>query len=585
MDLHISVIADIKNILEKHVEIVDWCMSGHSWVLKKEKVCPKYLNPNTWTQIDKQMIENFQKEYDSFLCTFDGFIVAYPGSFIMLFEKYNKPIIMVNAVRYDLPFCWSRNSEMMSEYNSCLHRLQQKNLLFPISNNLADQSYMFEGSGIKTQHIPSLCMYTGMRYSNTMNNGRFLCYTGSTGISHPLIIPKNNLKSPFEWSDIAFFKGIIHFPYEISTMSMFEHFSARMPLFFPSKQYTYANVDIQSSSAYWKQNDCPYEQFRKKETWLDLSDMYNVFNKSPNVYFFDSIPHLFHLIENFEWKDDSEFFETYVNDILHKWHDVINDVRFYKIKQPENKHLCYNRLPLLANVIYDVNYDGSGVKAQHTYERKESFTKGDVVFVKTDLLYAFITQVLPKINVDFILVTGVSDLSPTPDQAECLINNPKIVQWIGCNILQTDKKILKIPIGVGEPERINGNHELLKTLHSQRIHFDKKPYSTICAPFHSNTHTSRTSLQEITLPKQDYQTYMKTINDYKFVLCMRGNGIDTHRFCEILLMGSVPVIEHSGLDDMYTQFPCAFTGETDTFTWNESAFLKFLDLFWLNKLY
>jgi hypothetical protein len=68
-------------------------------------------------------------------------------------------------------------------------------------------------------------------------------------------------------------------------------------------------------------------------------------------------------------------------------------------------------------------------------------------------------------------------------------------------------------------------------------------------------------------------------------LCLRGNGVDTHRFCEILLMGSVPVIEHSGLDDMYNQFPCCFIGETDSFIWDENKFKKFLDIFWLNKLY
>ena len=56
--------------------------------------------------------------------------------------------------------------------------------------------------------------------------------------------------------------------------------------------------------------------------------------------------------------------------------------------------------------------------------------------------------------------------------------------------------------------------------------------------------------------KLSFNDYMEEINKYKFVLCPRGNGIDTHRFCEILLMGSVPIVESSGLDDLYKNFPC-----------------------------
>ena len=35
MDLHISVIADFKNLFPE-IEIVDWCMSGHAFVMKKK---------------------------------------------------------------------------------------------------------------------------------------------------------------------------------------------------------------------------------------------------------------------------------------------------------------------------------------------------------------------------------------------------------------------------------------------------------------------------------------------------------------------------------------------------------------------
>ena len=47
--------------------------------------------------------------------------------------------------------------------------------------------------------------------------------------------------------------------------------------------------------------------------------------------------------------------------------------------------------------------------------------------------------------------------------------------------------------------------------------------------------------------KLKFHDYIKKLNDYKFVLCPRGKGTDTHRFWEILLVGSVPIVEKNGL--------------------------------------
>jgi putative cell wall-binding protein len=39
-----------------------------------------------------------------------------------------------------------------------------------------------------------------------------------------------------------------------------------------------------------------------------------------------------------------------------------------------------------------------------------------------------------------------------------------------------------------------------------------------------------------------YIQYLRELSTYKFCLCIRGNGIDTHRFWESLYLGVVPVI-------------------------------------------
>ena len=79
---------------------------------------------------------------------------------------------------------------------------------------------------------------------------------------------------------------------------------------------------------------------------------------------------------------------------------------------------------------------------------------------------------------------------------------------------------------------------------------------------------------------------MIQIGEHKFVVCQRGNGLDTHRICEVLLMGSVPIVEHSGLDDLYSEWPVVLVDsfedvDTTSFVFDNLKYQTFLDVFWL----
>lgn len=577
MDLHISVIADFKSA-NPDIEVVDWCLSGHAWVMNRKQDRPKVINPTTWMNLNEKMITDFQQEYDSFLSSFDGFIVGFCSAFAMIFEKYNKPILMLNAVRYDIPFCWTKDMGMLMKWKECLDRLHSDGLLTMVSNNKADQLYTKLGCGLDSVYIPSLCLYTNTQYKPTKPT--FLCYSPSFP-DHPLLTQKKDLPHPHQWSDITSFRGVVNFPYEVSLMSCFEHFTAGCPLFFPSKSYWKSNPGIQSLSAYWdKQLPDEFAPLSTPQDWIELADMYDIF-QSPNTYYFDSTEHLIQLLENFTYVDDMDFRKAHIEKVKRQWKNVIQNIVSNKFWSRSPRHMAYNRLPLLANVVFDINYTGSGVTPQHTYPYKDSFSNGDVVFVKTDYLTWFLNN--RKIDVPITLVTGVSDLSPTSEESRRILANPNITKWIGCNILTTHPKIIKLPIGVGEPERINGNHDILVRLHARRIPWTEK-LNNICVPYYTATHPSR--LVKPTLPKLEFEDYMCELSKHKFVVCHRGNGVDTHRICETLLMGSVPVLEHSGLDDMYSQWPCLIVDsfdkiETTGFVFDHSKYEAFLDVFWL----
>lgn len=580
MDLHISVIADFKTACPD-IEVTDWCLSGHAWVMKRTQDYPEHINPATWKNLNEDMIQKFQAKYDDFLKTFDMFIVGFASSFAMIYEKYNKPILMLNAVRYDIPFCFTKDARMALKWNECLDRLNSHGLLTIVSNNKADQLYTKLGCGLESHYIPSICLYTNTVYTPTKPT--FLCYNG-TFADHPLITQKKDLSHPHEWSDITSFRGIINTPYEVSLMSVFEQFSAGCPLFFPSKAYWKAHPHIQSLSAYWGSQLPPqFASISTTDSWIELADMYSVF-QSPNTYYFDSESHLFELLETFEYTDDREFRKAHIDSVKQKWKDLLWGITSRSFLTRHPRHICYNRVPLLANVVYDIDYNGTGVKPQHSYPYKESFTAGDVVFVKTDILSWFLQN--RTIRQPITLVTGVSDVSPTQIECDAIVSNPHIRKWIGCNIPFRHPKIVKLPIGVGEPERINGNHDTLVRLHADRIPWDEK-IDALCIPHHSQTHHARTLTP--TLPKLDFEDYMKAIGNHKFVVCQRGNGADTHRVCEVLLMGSVPVLERSGLDDMYEQWPVLLVDsfdhvDTREFVFDESKYESFLDVFWLRDV-
>lgn len=574
MSVHVSVIQDLKTAYPD-LEVVDWCMSGASWVMGRPMDVPDIINHRTWKQMTPEMIAEFQAKYDGFLRQFDMFIVAHPSVFAMVFEKYGKPILVMNTTRYDMPFCFTGDLVGLARYRACLQRLSQAGRLHIVSNNRADQIYLQKGCGLDSALIPSLCLYTKVRYAPS--RPEFVVYHGSLP-DHPLLAKRPRGHS---WGEITAFRGLISIPYEISLMSLFEYFTAGVPFFFPSKTYWKANYKLESMECYWD-NRAPPElaEFQDMTWWIEMSDLYSVL-QSPNTYYFDSYEHLLHLLETFEYKDDRAFREEHKSRILLEWKRVFQRIQSDAFWTKPPRHICYNRLPLLANVVFDINYAGTGVVPQHTYPNRIPLAAGDVVFVKTEGLPWLFQK--HSVNVPITLVTGVSDISPSADMCKRICNNPFIKRWIGCNIPVTHPKIVKLPIGVGEPERPNGDHETLLRLYGERVAWeDKEP--DVCVPYHGETHASRTSVP--TLPKLPFEDYMREISRHRFVVCQRGNGLDTHRVCEVLLMGSIPVLEHSALDDMYGQWNCLLVDSLESFdtssvAWDPAKDEAFLDVFWL----
>lgn len=317
LDLHISVIADVKAIVEDlygpSVEIVNWSISGHNWVFGAGTPEVDVVNQRTWMNIGPEMVAAFQTRYDSFLSQFDGFIVTHTPVFCMLYEKYGKPILLVNSCRYEQPYSWTGRTDLWKWLDSGLHRLQSSGLLVAVSNNKADREYLLRGAGVESILLPSLCLYTGVSHVPRRNEAVVF---GRREFFPPCasLVAK---PERYDWADLYSYKAIVHIPYEMSTMSLFEQYSAGVPLFLPSRAFyrtCIANGSMPFGSVYSRNlpsavldavvpaaaraahdRACP-------DFWLDRADFYDAENFK-YVYFYDSPEDLVAKIQVFEDPD------------------------------------------------------------------------------------------------------------------------------------------------------------------------------------------------------------------------------------------------------------------------------------------
>lgn len=226
--------------------------------------------------------------------------------------------------------------------------------------------------------------------------------------------------------------------------------------------------------------------------------------------------------------------------------------------------LYYNWLPTICDHILDLPYQfykSAGALPRHNYPDfiVENIKDGDLVFIKTDLLEYFFNNYYNKINVKIILITGISSITINPKYEEYL--NDKIYYWIGPNIPWNNENTLKIPIGFEERDRDGGDQKVLNDA-LKYININKK--NILVVSYMSDTHPTRKQFIEKYkdcdyidfLDKLKFKDYIAKLGEYQFVLCPPGVGTDTHRFWETLLVGGIPIVETSSLDDLYSKFPC-----------------------------
>jgi len=187
----------------------------------------------------------------------------------------------------------------------------------------------------------------------------------------------------------------------------------------------------------------------------------------------------------------------------------------------------------------------------------------DTIYVEVDYSGYFFEKVFPKIKVPIILITHNGDHS-APNKYFKYLDDPKIIAWFGQNCDRVHPKFIPIPIGIANPKWEHGNqqifHEVMNGLVQRKNH--EKKFS-MYMNFSPSTNPIRQQVYNFFIAKdfvtwatvKPLRNYLQEMGQYTFVVSPFGNGLDCHRTWEALLVGAIPVVTSSTLDQLYEDLP------------------------------
>tara|TARA_Y200000002_G_C22615049_1_gene635604 strand:- start:395 stop:1297 length:903 start_codon:yes stop_codon:yes gene_type:complete len=138
-------------------------------------------------------------------------------------------------------------------------------------------------------------------------------------------------------------------------------------------------------------------------------------------------------------------------------------------------------------------------------------------------------------------------------------------------------KVNIIPIGFESKSVKNGMEEKMIKISKNQKNLNDKPLKIL-----NNTHflihkkpksgsynqrqevidkLKNNKLVDFWNKKKTKEETWKLHDNYSFELCPEGNGLDTHRFYEALLLNTIPIVKRNSLESMYIQFPCVIVDD------------------------
>jgi len=210
---------------------------------------------------------------------------------------------------------------------------------------------------------------------------------------------------------------------------------------------------------------------------------------------------------------------------------------------------------------------------------------GDLIFVR-DVDF-FFKHKHEKIQVPYFMLTHGEYLDKFEKRYVKYLNDGKILAWFTihpCGI--THERIHPIPLGIVQyKELYDGKAHMAKRLAGWRDQEKKKliymNFTEWKMPFRTKIRKYFETKPFCTKGQQcPFDQFIKELAQHKFSVSPPGLGPDCYRVWESLLVGTIPVIEHSVMDEMYEGLPVLFiegtSWETVTEEFLHQAYEKML---------
>jgi len=226
----------------------------------------------------------------------------------------------------------------------------------------------------------------------------------------------------------------------------------------------------------------------------------------------------------------------------------------------------------------------------------------DVFYRYTHDVNAFFKDLRMLNRHNFILVSHNGD--------GCITENPKrdidadfkltpsnLLVWYGQNVCVKDDRIKSLPIGLENNEWFPKVHKREKMI--AKLKQPKEINNLVYMNFNIATNLDeRLEPYQIFESKSwvtteygkngfEFDKYINNIYNHKFVICPKGNGIDTVRTWETLYMGTIPIEKRNINNQFYMDLPICFVDDWNEITENflEGEYIRIEQSIWnMDKL-
>jgi hypothetical protein len=208
-------------------------------------------------------------------------------------------------------------------------------------------------------------------------------------------------------------------------------------------------------------------------------------------------------------------------------------------------------------------------KQLYIHSIPDNYNNPKLIFCYTHLVEKLYEQ-FAKFQNKFILISHNSDYNIT-DIHKYIGEHPKIIHWFTQNLGIIHPKISFIPIGIANSCWPHGNESNFRNILSQPL---TKSF-TVYFNFRVQTNKEkRQPCKDILenaglqfIPDLSAEMYLDVLSKHQYSICPEGNGIDSHRIWESLLLKTIPIMLRNPFTEMIAkEYPCILLDKWEDLT-------------------